>query len=551
VEISAPVTKQSTTEISFTVDRVLPCPDLLPLENAKQQLEQRIESSMLAFSHEDDFQVVKSSTNHPLVSAVHLAFSEHRPLLLTPDIIWMTIAQGFAQHINNNAEALRDRFVTHSGKQTLTVTGDRKDWIAAVHQWSLLIRDRVGADLYQLMTCNFSTTTPTIHTASQVVMMDAFKQYFDYRLYAICGIPSITLQGSVEDWQTIRERVEILSSYDLSWWTQRLIPICEALISTAKGHPPLEFWQSIYKPESVYGGDVITGWLADLFPYIQGSLTAIPIGKNPILDIPRSELTVPRGIHADCLPPGISQVTFILSTLASEERLELIAGFLGVSQNSTTGCLKPEIGWGVRESDKFSSLLLFIQQNHKTQPPLDWHSLDRYQRNQIPEMPKESIQLLSYFDGATLFENTKYPWHIRSSRNYNRCHLLELDRSINRFDNLPEDCKYEVLNFSSQPTVFIDLIDDRSIAFEFVSRYSNLKDGTQRCTDEVWILLGQIVNREHSLWEEEVKCLIPEDTIVIAKGIAELFTRIIHSEGCYYFNDPNFVPDESLPQPTA
>jgi hypothetical protein len=351
------------------------------LENAKQQFEQRIESSLLAFSHDDECQVVKSSANHPLVSAVHLAFSEHRPLLLTPDIIWMTIAQGFVQHINNHAEALRDRFVTHSGKETLTITAerlsDRKDWIEAVHQWSLLIRDRVGANLYQLITCNFSTTTPTIHTASQVVMMDAFKQYFDYRLYAICGIPSITVQGSVEDWQTIRERVDILSSYDLSWWTQRLIPICDALISTTKGHPPLEFWQSIYKPESAYGGDVITGWLADLFPYIQQPLTALPIGKNPILDTDRSKLTFSDGIPADCIPPGISQVTFTLSTWESEERLELIAGFFGVSQNCATGCLKPQIGWGVRKADEFSKLLLDIQKNHQTQPPLDWHSLER------------------------------------------------------------------------------------------------------------------------------------------------------------------------------
>ncbi len=47
------------------------------------------------------------------------AFSEHRPLLLTPDTIWMTIAQGFAQHINNNAERLRYQFVDGSSKTEL------------------------------------------------------------------------------------------------------------------------------------------------------------------------------------------------------------------------------------------------------------------------------------------------------------------------------------------------------------------------------------------------------------------------------------------------
>jgi hypothetical protein len=106
-----------------------------------------------------------------------------------------------------------------------------------------------------------------------------------------------------------------------------------------------------------------------------------------------------------------------------------------------------------------------------------------------------------------------------------------------------------VLNFSSQPTVFIDLMDDRSIAFEFVSRHSNFKDGTQQRAKEVWILLGQLANTQHSSWKEEIKYFIAEDTIVIAKGIAELFTKILDSGRCYYFDDPNFVPDESLPQP--
>jgi len=36
---------------------------------------------------------------HGLFSAVHLAFSQHRPLVLSPDMIWIAILQGFAQHV--------------------------------------------------------------------------------------------------------------------------------------------------------------------------------------------------------------------------------------------------------------------------------------------------------------------------------------------------------------------------------------------------------------------------------------------------------------------
>ncbi len=56
---------------------------------------------------------------HPLIAALQGAFTSHRPLTLSPDIIWLTITQGLAIHINENAERLRHRFVSHDGKRCL------------------------------------------------------------------------------------------------------------------------------------------------------------------------------------------------------------------------------------------------------------------------------------------------------------------------------------------------------------------------------------------------------------------------------------------------
>lgn len=50
---------------------------------------------------------------HALIEAVHTAFAEHYPLVLPPDDVWLCLAQGFAQHVEANAEALRSRFVRH------------------------------------------------------------------------------------------------------------------------------------------------------------------------------------------------------------------------------------------------------------------------------------------------------------------------------------------------------------------------------------------------------------------------------------------------------
>ncbi len=74
--------------------------------------------------------------------------------------------------------------------------------------------------------------------------------------------------GTVEDWQSISDRVQVIAEYDLDWWTARLMPICREFVETALGRSSLEFWRCIYKSEPVYGVELITGWLTDLFPYI-------------------------------------------------------------------------------------------------------------------------------------------------------------------------------------------------------------------------------------------------------------------------------------------
>ena len=51
-------------------------------------------------------QLVADVCLHPVVAAIHLAFSDHRPLVLSPDILWLLIAQGFANHVNASSVAM-------------------------------------------------------------------------------------------------------------------------------------------------------------------------------------------------------------------------------------------------------------------------------------------------------------------------------------------------------------------------------------------------------------------------------------------------------------
>jgi hypothetical protein len=51
-----------------------------------------------------DGELVANVGNHSLIVAMHLAYGKHYPLVLSPDILWLTITQGLAQHIKKNAE---------------------------------------------------------------------------------------------------------------------------------------------------------------------------------------------------------------------------------------------------------------------------------------------------------------------------------------------------------------------------------------------------------------------------------------------------------------
>ncbi len=68
---------------------------------------------------------VTTECSNPLVEAIHLAFSRHLPLTLSPDVIWLTIVQGFSHHVNQFPEALRGRLVTHQEQRDLVEQIDK------------------------------------------------------------------------------------------------------------------------------------------------------------------------------------------------------------------------------------------------------------------------------------------------------------------------------------------------------------------------------------------------------------------------------------------
>jgi hypothetical protein len=294
---------------------------------------------------------------HPLLAAVHAAFSEHRPLTLSPDVLWITIAQGVAQHIRLHAEELRGRLVKHEGRKELRVEATSwatpQDWQGIVAKFRRAMASELGDGVAGTFTCDFSTTTDVERTASEIVLMDAFSPYYDYTLDCICGIPEITLRGTPDDWRVIRRRIDTLADLGLGFWTASLVPMADQWLRTAEASPDQTFWRSIYKPKHAYGWDRIAGWVARLFPYLseagrftrRNSLLGYRIGEEPEA---KDGFSV-AGIVATDAPSGVSSVRCKLEDPLTKAtgRVLLEGGLLGVTCDDA-GRLEARCGWLVR-----------------------------------------------------------------------------------------------------------------------------------------------------------------------------------------------------------
>jgi hypothetical protein len=333
---------------------------------------------------------------HAFIHACNLAYDHHHPLTLSPDMIWLLIAQGFALHVNANAEALRCRFVTHEGNAQIMVVRDEfvrglagNDWEGVFAEFSAQIKSHIGERAHSLIVREFSTTGIVEKAAFEVTLMDAVQRYFDYRLLTRCGIPEITLEGTTEDWEAVRAGAAALADYDLAWWTDNLLPVLDQFVAACGGTIDSAFWENFYKLSGMSGGPYVQGHVVNLFPYLvdpprgestflrrmasqleQSGLSLEAALKRIGVADSQDERKPPRrnmnlgwkepspdaslsqhfeGITTINLPPALSVAPFTWEYIGEKLPMEFVAGFVGVTQDAATLALRPEIGWAVRE----------------------------------------------------------------------------------------------------------------------------------------------------------------------------------------------------------
>ncbi|MCW2912115.1 MAG: hypothetical protein JWN52_183, partial [Actinomycetia bacterium] len=295
-----------------------------------------------------------------------------------------------------------------------------------------------NADVFE---CDFSTSTDVERVAGRIVLLDVYSPYFALWMVCVCGIPSITLTGTVEDWQKIRGRVETIAAFGLETWCRSLAPIADQFVRAAAGDVDTAFWRRIYSPVDAYGGEVITGWAARLYPYLTGG--GVVNEPNPLLELPIDEpreVTVDDvmgyrgpGIRSDRVPATLSRVTVNVNDRAGADNraVALHAGLVSVAQDDD-GALRPVAGWYLAPAAvEIDDVIDRIVRDHDAGPP---------QPHRLFNACADLLAVYRRIGSATLFDGA---WRLRPAADHRRVWRGE------------DQCSIETV---------IDLADGRSIS---------------------------------------------------------------------------------------
>ena len=283
------------------------------------------------------------------------AYAYHYPITISPDMILILFLQGYSRFMEKHSEKLRNIYVNFQGKKILTVTrkgitpetAKPEDWRGIIDEFTQGIKGEIGENIISNLESNFTTTNSVTLTTSQISVMSSMKNYFIYKVIRkVCGISSITLEGSLEDWEKIKAKFEFFSKekFGLNPWIKSLIPIIDKIIETKSYYNQNKaiteeirnFWKDIIrvKREGCYKPDIIDGWIIKFVPNVSGEKPTI-YEKLSDKDIPEQILSCPLNLK------------LIGGKKTIEYDCALASGFYGMIQDKTTYNIKPVIGYAI------------------------------------------------------------------------------------------------------------------------------------------------------------------------------------------------------------
>lgn len=219
-----------------------------------------------------------------LVNTIATAYNEHHHLILRPDDIWLAMLVQFSKHVEQNAAKLRDSIVKFNqndldGKKKLIVHGEGNLYTTQYDKLCTMMTNEIAKHIVdpsirEWIIPEFSTTTDKDRVCGAITMMSSMKCYFNYEFRLRCGLPRVTLEGTVEDWQELRRlanrflEFETDDHHHMQQWHSLYTPVLDEFVKSASGRPDIEFWKLVvhYKGNGS-GPRYLSGWVTVFCPF--------------------------------------------------------------------------------------------------------------------------------------------------------------------------------------------------------------------------------------------------------------------------------------------
>ena len=294
-----------------------------------------------------------------LILGLVFAYKNHFPITVSPDMIWLLILQGYSKFMDKYSELVREKYVNFKGQKTIEIdrmgqylhTFSEEDWNGIIDECVEQIGEHVGEEIISNLQSDFTTTNEVTLLASQTSIMSAMKHYFKFGVACGgCGISSIILEGSLEDWNKIKSKLKFLSKFALNWWTKHLIPIIDNIIKTKVYYSQnnkinnelIDFWKKMIRikdKNDKYEPDIINGWIIKFIPNLEE--------EHPKLYEELNEMEVPDQIIS--CPLKIVEYNTLNKVIYN---CDIASGFFGMTQDKNSLAVKPVIGCAIVVEEK-------------------------------------------------------------------------------------------------------------------------------------------------------------------------------------------------------
>ena len=336
-----------------------------------ESLKKLINKDTLAHSLDKNKKLAYINSKVPVLNGFYHAHINHRSIRIKPDDIWLLIVQAFSNHVNANAEELRDKFVNFEGQKILIVECpikniskvDKKILENFSEQINGQMKKYIGEELLNILTPNFTTTDKDKIFIFKISIMGAFQKYFKYIMYLSgCGIPYLIIEGTAEDYEKIYSKTKELRKYDFEWYIDRILPIIQKFIEAKKGNVDVEFFKNIVQDKKIteyHAGlsglngkyeevDGIKGWILKFFAYYSN----MKEGENEAKIFQGEQIKVK---NFENLANQMLEVPFtIVDKSGKSHPMKYNVGFIGCDKNEENEIF-PVTGWIVshkKDNDK-------------------------------------------------------------------------------------------------------------------------------------------------------------------------------------------------------